>query len=543
MGPEDLTAIQQLLGFIWSHWISLILFVPLLGTVVIALVPRDRHNLLKAIALLFGLIVLAMVVVIWARFDPDTARFQLVENVAWIPAIGVSYHVGLDGMSLLLIALTALLCPVALLGTWTGVTERVKGFAASVLMLEAGMLGVFVARDLFLFYVFWEAMLIPMYLLIGIWGGPRRIYAAVKFILFTLAGSFLMLVAILALYFLHGRLTGSYTFDLAALEQISIPLGAQTWLFLAFTLAFAIKIPLWPLHTWLPVAHVEAPTLGSVILAGVLLKMGTYGLLRFSLPLFPVAATIAVPWMATLAIIGILYGGLMAWVQRDIKSLVAYSSVAHLGLVVLGIFTFRAGALSGSILQMVNHGLSTGALFLLVGFIYQRRHTRDLGDFGGLAKVMPVYAAILLVVALSSAGLPGLNGFVGEFLILLGAFQVSPWLGAGAVGGIIVAALYMLRMLRGVLFGPLDKDENRKLMDLDLREALSMVPLVAFIVLIGVYPKPFLRPLEPVAARIEARMSAVRSQPVESSDNAGTSTDETVTVETTTEAAATGTVK
>jgi len=543
MGPENLTAIQLLLGFIWSHWISLILFVPLLGTVVIALVPRDRHNLLKAIALLFGLIVLAMVAVIWARFDPDTAQFQLVENVAWIPAIGVSYNVGLDGMSLLLTALTALLCPVALLGTWAGVTERVKGFAATVLMLEAGMLGVFVARDLFLFYVFWEAMLIPMYLLIGIWGGPRRIYAAVKFILFTLVGSFLMLVAILALYFLHGRLTGSYTFDLAALEQISIPLGAQTWLFLAFTLAFAIKVPLWPLHTWLPVAHVEAPTLGSVILAGVLLKMGTYGLLRFSLPLFPVAATIAVPWMATLAIIGILYGGLMAWVQRDIKSLVAYSSVAHLGFVVLGIFTFRAGALSGSILQMVNHGLSTGALFLLVGFIYQRRHTRDLGDFGGLAKVMPVYAAILLVVALSSAGLPGLNGFVGEFLILLGAFQVSPWLGAGAVGGIIIAALYLLRMLRGVLFGPLNKDENRKLMDLDLREALSMVPLVAFIVLIGVYPKPFLRPLEPVAARIEARMSAVRPQPVESSDNAGTSTGETVTVETTTEAAATGTVK
>jgi len=543
MGPEDLTAIQLLLSFIWSHWISWILLVPLLGTVVIALMPRDRHDLLKAAALFFGLLVLAMVAVIWARFDPDTAQFQLVENVAWIPAIGVTYHVGLDGMSLLLTALTALLCPVALLGTWTGVTERVKGFAASVLMLEAGMLGVFVARDLFLFYVFWEAMLIPMYLLIGMWGGPRRIYAAVKFILFTLVGSFLMLVAILALYFLHGRLTGSYTFDLAALEQISIPLGAQTWLFLAFTLAFAIKVPLWPLHTWLPDAHVEAPTLGSVILAGVLLKMGTYGLLRFSLPLFPVAATIAVPWMATLAIIGILYGGLMAWVQRDVKSLVAYSSVAHLGFVVLGIFTFRTGALSGSILQMVNHGLSTGALFLLVGFIYQRRHTRDLGDFGGLAKVMPVYAAILLVVALSSAGLPGLNGFVGEFLILLGAFQVSPWLGAGAVGGIIIAALYLLRMLRGVLFGPLDKDENRKLMDLDLRETLSMVPLVAFIVLIGVYPKPFLRPLEPVAARIEAHMSAVRPQPVEDSDNAGTSTSETVIVETTTEAAATGTVK
>jgi len=514
MTPEDLTAAQLLLQFLWSHWISGIILIPLLGTFAVALVPRDRHGLLKGIALCSGLLVLAMVAALWAHFDPDQAQFQFVENAVWIPGIGAAYHIGLDGMSLLLVALTALLCPVALLGTWTAVTERLKGFTASLLMLEAGMIGVFVARDLFLFYVFWEAMLIPMYLLIGIWGGPRRIYAAVKFILFTLVGSFLMLVAILALYFLHGKLTGSYTFDLAALEQISIPLGAQTWLFLAFTLAFAIKVPLWPLHTWLPDAHVEAPTIGSVILAGVLLKMGTYGLLRFSLPLFPVAATIAMPWMAVLAIIGILYGGLMAWVQNDIKSLVAYSSIAHLGFVVLGIFTFHAGALSGSILQMVNHGLSTGALFLLVGFIYQRRHTRDIGDFGGLAKVMPVYAAFLLIVALSSAGLPGLNGFVGELLILLGVYQVNPWLAVFAVPGIVIAALYLLRMLRGVLFGPLDKEENRVLTDLDLRETLSLVPILIFIVLIGVYPKPFLRPLEPVATRIEARMRAVRAQPV-----------------------------
>lgn len=511
MNLEDLTLTQQILNFIWAHWISWTIFLPLLGTVIITLLPKERHGLLKGIAFLTGTLVLVMVIPVWSNFDPDMTGFQFVEKVSWIPGIGASYHLGLDGMSLILLALTALLCPVALLGTWTSVTEKVKGYTATILMLEAGMIGVFVARDLFLFYLFWEAMLIPMYLLIGVWGGPRRVYAAVKFILFTLVGSFLMLVAILALYFIHGRLTGLYTFDMTALEQLSVPVGAQTWLFLAFTFAFAIKVPLWPLHTWLPDAHVEAPTLGSVILAGVLLKMGTYGLLRFSLPLFPVASTLAVPWMAALAITGIIYGGLVAWVQKDIKSLVAYSSVAHLGFVVLGIFTFRAEALSGSILQMINHGLSTGALFLLVGFIYQRRHTRDIGDFGGIAKVMPIYAAILMLVAFSSAGLPGLNGFVGEFLILIGAFRVSPWLAIPAIPGIIIAALYLLRMLRGVLFGPLDKEENRGLKDLNLREVLSMAPLMVFIVLIGVFPRPFLRPLEPVAARLEQRMSAVRA--------------------------------
>ena len=509
MNAQDLT----FFGSIWAHWLSWTILIPVLGTLAIAIVPKDRHTLMKGIALVVSLVVLAMGVAIWANFDPDTAAFQFAENMRWIPGIGAAYLVGIDGMSMILLVLTAFLTPIALLGTWTSVTEKMKGYTASILMLEAGMIGVFVARDLFLFYIFWEAMLIPMYLLIGVWGGPRRVYAAVKFILYTLIGSFLMLIAILALYFLHGRLTGMYTFDLAAFEQIAIPFGAQTWLFLAFTLAFCIKVPLWPFHTWLPDAHVEAPTFGSVILAGVLLKMGTYGLLRFSLPLFPVAATIAVPWMAVLAIIGIIYGGLVAWVQKDIKSLVAYSSVAHLGFVVLGIFTFRAEGLSGSMLQMINHGLSTGALFILVGYIYQRRHTRDINDFGGLAKVMPIYAAILLVVALSSAGLPGLNGFVGEFLILIAAFQVNPWMAIPAIPGIIIAALYLLKLLRGILWGPLDKEENRILKDLNLRETLTMVPLLVFIVLIGVFPKPFLRPLEPVAAKIEKRMSSVR-QPV-----------------------------
>ncbi len=509
MNAQDLT----FFGSIWAHWLSWTILIPVLGALAIAIVPKDRHTLMKGIALVVSLVVLAMGVAIWANFDPDTAAFQFTENMRWIPGIGAAYLVGIDGMSMILMVFTAFLTPIALLGTWTSVTEKIKGYTASILMLEAGMIGVFVARDLFLFYIFWEAMLIPMYLLIGVWGGPRRVYAAVKFILYTLVGSFLMLIAILALYFLHGRLTGMYTFDLAAFEQIVIPFGAQTWLFLAFTLAFCIKVPLWPFHTWLPDAHVEAPTFGSVILAGVLLKMGTYGLLRFSLPLFPVAATIAVPWMAILAIIGITYGGLVAWVQKDIKSLVAYSSVAHLGFVVLGIFTFRAEGLSGSMLQMINHGLSTGALFILVGYIYQRRHTRDINDFGGLAKVMPIYAAILLVVAFSSAGLPGLNGFVGEFLILIAAFQVSPWMAIPAIPGIIIAALYLLKLLRGILWGPLDKEENRVLKDLNLRETLTMVPLLVFIVLIGVFPKPFLRPLEPVAAKIEKRMSSVR-QPV-----------------------------
>ena len=500
--------------FLWSHWLSGMIILPLLGIVVVVLVPKDRQFVLKGIALLTTTLLFAMAVALWSGFDPDTAKFQFVENIAWIPGIGARYHMGIDGMSLLLICLTAFLTPLALLGTWTAVTDRVKGYVATILLLEAGMIGVFAARDLFLFYVFWEAMLIPMYFLIGIWGGPRRIYAAFKFILYTLLGSLLMLIAILVLYFMHGGLTGTFTFDIAAFEKISIPLGIQTWLFVAFTLAFAIKVPLWPFHTWLPDAHVEAPTFGSVLLAGVLLKMGTYGLLRFSLPLFPVAASIALPWMAILAIIGITYGGLMAWVQNDIKGLVAYSSVAHLGFVVLGIFTFQAGALSGSMLQMVNHGLSTGALFILVGFLYQRRHTRDILEFGGIAKVMPVYAAFLLVVALSSAGLPGLNGFVGEFLILVGAFQVSPWLAVLAVLGIIIAALYILRMLRGVLFGPLDKEENRSLKDLDIVEIISIVPLIFFIVFIGVYPGPFLRRLEPVSKRIEARMSSVRVQPI-----------------------------
>ena len=513
MGVVESQSAVGLVGMLTGHTLTVALVLPVLGALFLVLLPSHRHGLLKTTSLVFGFATFVVAVVLWVRFDPADASFQFVERAPWIPSIGAFWHVGLDGMSLLLFALTALLCPLAVLGTWSAIEKRVKGFLISVLLLEAAMLGVFAARDLFLFYVLWEAMLIPMYLLIGVWGGPRRVYAAVKFILYTLVGSFLMLVAILVLYFMQGRLTGTYTFDLAAFEKLVVPAGAQAWLFLAFTLAFAIKVPLWPFHTWLPDAHVEAPTAGSVILAGVLLKMGTYGLLRFSLPLFPVAASVALPWMGILAVVGILYGGMVAWVQKDIKSLVAYSSVAHLGFVVLGIFSFRAEGIAGAVLQMANHGLSTGALFLLVGFIYERRHTRAIDEFGGLAKVMPVYAAFLLLVAFSSAALPGLNGFVGEFLILLGAFRTNAILAILAVPGVIVAALYLLRLLKGVLFGPLANDANRGLPDLSPREVASMLPLAILIIWIGLFPGTFLKPIRPYAARLEARMEAVHTLP------------------------------
>jgi NADH-quinone oxidoreductase subunit M len=378
-----------------------------------------------------------------------------------------------------------------------------------MLFLETGMIGVFAAVDLFLFYVFWEATLIPMYFLIGVWGGPRRIYAAVKFMLFTMAGSLLMLVAILALYFLHRQATGEATFNLFQLMQFALPLSAQRWLFLAFFLAFAIKVPLFPFHTWLPDAHVEAPTPGSVLLAGVLLKMGTYGFVRFCLPLFPAASLEATPIIALLAVVGIIYGALMALVQTDIKKLVAYSSVSHLGFVMLGIFAFNSPGLDGAVLQMVNHGLSTGALFLLVGMLYDRRHTRLIADFGGLAKVMPMFAAFFLVVSLSSIGLPGLNGFVGEFLVLLGAIQTMPAFAIIGALGVILAAVYMLWMYQRVMFGEVTHEANKHLRDLTLREVMVLVPVVLLIVWIGMYPQPFLKRMEASTKAIVERVVTV----------------------------------
>ncbi len=447
---------------------------------------------------------------LFALFDPLETGFQLVEHAPWIPEYGIHYFVGVDGISLLMVLLTTFLMPVVLLASWNDVSKSLRGYLFFMLSLETGMLGSFVSLNAFQFYVFWEAMLVPMYFIIGIWGGPRRVYAAIKFFLFTMVGSLLMLLAMLVLYHLGLDQTGALNFDLVALPgatagglmQIVVPVDGiwwqtQTWLFLAFALAFAIKVPMVPLHTWLPDAHVEAPTSGSVVLAGVLLKMGTYGFLRFAIPLFPSAVVEFTPWIMALSVIGIVYGSLVAMVQSDIKKLVAYSSVAHLGFVMLGIFALNVHGLNGGVLQMVNHGLSTGALFILVGMLYERRHTRQIADFGGVARPMPVFAACFGIVTMSSIGLPMLNGFVGEFLILLGAYLAAPLFAVVATSGVVLAAVYMLWMFRRVMFGPVENAENRGLIDLDLREKVVMMAMIIPIIWIGVYPNPLLRRIEP----------------------------------------------
>src|SRR5262245_39897165 len=467
-------------------------FLPVLGALLVLLLPRDRPELAKVTSFAVTAVTFLVSLPLLLGFNPADASYQFSEQRAWMPSLGISYHVGVDGISVLLVLLTTFLTPLTLLSAWHAIESRWKEFAVTMLLLETGMIGVFVALDLFLFYVFWEAMLIPMYLIIGIWGGGNRVYAAVKFILYTLAGSLLMLVAILALYFRYGAATGTYTFDLPLLARFVLPAGRfQDLTFLAFAIAFAIKVPMFPFHTWLPDAHVEAPTAGSVILAGVLLKMGTYGFVRFCLPLFPHASLHYTPWLFTLSVIGIIYGAWVSTVQPDIKKLVAYSSVSHLGFVVLGLFTLTPQGLVGSIIQMVNHGLSTGALFLIVGMLYERRHTRLIVDFGGLWKIVPALSVLFLVVTFSSIGLPGLNGFVGEFLILVGAFQVSRPLAVIATTGIIFAAVYMLWMYQRVIFGEVTREENRRLTDLSPREWVILVPVLAFIFWIGVYPVSF----------------------------------------------------
>jgi len=431
----------------------------------------------------------------------------MVINLPWIQVASwnISYFMGIDGLSILLVLLTTFLTPISILSSWESVQERVKDFMIFFLLLEVAMVGVFLAQDLFLFFIFWEFTLVPMYFLIGIWGGPRRMYAAIKFFLYTMAGSILMLLAIIWL----GLEGGTFAVP-ELIANLNIPAGAQTWLFLAFTAAFAIKVPMWPLHSWLPDAHVEAPTAGSVILAGVLLKMGTYGFLRFNIPLFPQAAITFAPWIALLAVIGIIYGAAVSYAQRDAKKLVAYSSVSHLGFVMLGLFALNAQGIQGGILQMINHGLSTGALFLLVGMIYDRRHTREMDAYGGLWKVMPVYAVFTLIVTLSSMGLPGLNGFVGEFTILLGAFGSeaigSPWFAGLATLGIILAAVYLLFMFQKLFLGPVDKEENRVLLDLNLREIVTIVPLLVFIFWIGLYPRPFFALISPAVEQVVAAL-------------------------------------
>jgi NADH-quinone oxidoreductase subunit M len=470
-------------------------------------------------------LVFAETLVLWSRFNPASPDFQFVERHAWIPAFGISYAIGVDGISLFLLVLTAFLTPIALLGSWESVHKQMKAFCIFVLLLESAMMGVFVSLDLFLFYVFWDAMLVPMYFLIGIWGYDRRVYAAIKFMLFTMAGSVLMLLAILGLAVLHYNATGSYSFDLLRIYALDVPRPVQFWFFLAFALAFAIKVPLFPFHTWLPDAHVEAPTAGSVILAGVLLKMGTYGLLRFAFPLFPQAAEFFAPALAVLAVVGIIYGALVAMVQPDMKKLVAYSSVSHLGFVVLGLAAMNTQGVQGAVYQMLNHGVSTGGLFLIVGMLSDRRHTRLIAEFGGLKKVMPHLVAAFLIVTLSSIGLPGLNGFVGEFLILLGAFRWDPRLAAFAASGVILSATYMLWMFQRVNYGTVTNEKNANLPDLRPREWLVIVPIIAVAILMGVLPNLFLGPMAPSVekllnqfhqsstTRIEAALPATSHQP------------------------------
>ncbi|MFH1114106.1 MAG: NADH-quinone oxidoreductase subunit M [Pseudomonadota bacterium] len=479
-------------------YLSYITFIPVAAALILLFLKRKSHELLRWVALIFMLADFVVSLGVYFNFDPSTASMQMVESHPWVRDWGISYRLGVDGISLFLVLLTTILGPIVILASWKDITVRVKEFLICLLVLQTGMIGVFVSLDLFLFYVFWEIMLIPMYLLIGVWGNPaRRLYAAIKFVLYTIVGSLLMLVAILALYFMAGAETGTYTFDLLKLYEFPVPVYAQFWMFLAFFLAFAIKVPMFPFHTWLPDAHTEAPTVGSVVLAAVLLKMGTYGFIRFAIPLFPNAAMDAAWWVCLLAVIGIIYGAWVAMVQVDVKRLVAFSSVSHLGFVMLGMFAFTVQGVEGSIIQMINHGLSTGALFLIVGMIYERRHTRLISEFGGISKVMPLFAVFFMVFTLSSVGLPGLNGFVGEFLILLGAFKVFPWYVVFAATGVIFAAVYMLWMFQRVMFGEVTNPKNKALKDLCAREVLVLVPILVFCVWIGVYPNTFLKPMEP----------------------------------------------
>jgi NADH-quinone oxidoreductase subunit M len=485
--------------------LSGIVFLPLLGALLLLLVPGDKTAALRRGALTFSLLPFGLACGVLAGFDAGDGGFQFTESVAWIPQWGISYAVGVDGVSLFLLVLSTLLTPVVVLWSWGDIRRHVKGFFAMLLVLETGMNGALVATDLFLFYVFWELMLIPMYLIIGVWGGPRRVYAAVKFVLFTMCGSLVMLVAMV--YLAHEtRSGGGMSFAYQRMLGLELDAAEQGWLFAAFALAFAVKVPLFPLHTWLPDAHVEAPTGGSVILAGVLLKMGTYGFLRYALPLFPQAAVTAAPVLVCLAVIGIVYGAAVAMMQADLKKLVAYSSVSHLGFVMLGLFAFNVEGVVGGLYQMLSHGISTGALFLCVGMIYERRHTRAIADFGGLWRPIPRYAAALLVVALSSIGLPGLNGFIGEFLIMLGAYRLWPAATIIATSGVVLGAVYMLWTYQRVVFGPLDDPANARLTDLTTREIVVLAPLLVLIVLMGVYPRPILQRMEPAAARMLAHL-------------------------------------
>ncbi len=475
--------------------LTYVTFLPLLGVLAILFLPQKSEqskNIIRGVALVTSIVTFIVSLWIYAGFNPDIAGFQMVEKHSWIPSYGISYHLGLDGISFWLVLLTTFLTPITILSTWSAIEKRVKEFQIAMLVLETAMLGTFVALDLFLFYVFWELMLIPMYLIIGVWGGERRIYAAIKFFLYTAVGSLLMLVCIIGLVYFHKEQTGVLTFNLLELLNTDLPRLYELLFFASFAFAFAIKVPMFPLHTWLPDAHVEAPTAGSVILAGILLKMGTYGYIRFAMPLFPEGCAFFTPALITLSVIGIIYGALVAMVQPDIKKLVAYSSVSHLGYCMLGLFVLTRQGVEGSILQMLNHGISTGALFLLVGVVYERRHTRLIKEYGGIAKIMPAYATVFLIVTLSSIGVPSTNGFIGEFLILLGTFKVNKAAAVLAATGVILGAVYMLWMFQRVFYGKVTNPKNLNIPDLNLRELVYLAPLIVFIFWIGLFPNFFL---------------------------------------------------
>ncbi len=502
--------------------LSIICYLPLAGAVIIMLFMRGTNNLaIQRFATMVVAIDFVVSVPLWFAFERQGELFQFRESANWIEAVGARYEFGVDGIAVLLVLLTTFLGVAAVLSSWSAIQVREKEYYIFMLLLQTGMLGVFMAMDFFLFYVFWEVMLVPMYFLIGIWGGPRRLYAAIKFFLYTLVGSVLMLLGILALYFYNstglmgwGGLGNPRSFFIPQFHEISsqIPPDLQFWIFLVFFVGFAIKVPMFPFHTWLPDAHVEAPTAGSVILAGVLLKMGTYGFVRFSLPILPAATIRLLPWLAGLSIVGILYGALVAMAQKDMKKLVAYSSVSHLGFVMLGIFSLNTAGINGGVLQMINHGLSTGALFLLVGVIYERRHTRMIADYGGISSEMPLFATIFMVITLSSIGLPTLNGFIGEFTILVGVFNRTWWWALLAVIGIVLGAAYMLWMYQRVFFGPLKNPENKGLDDLNGRELAYLLPIVAMCFWIGLYPKPFFeimeKPVDYIVQKVDPEYAA-----------------------------------
>ena len=512
------------MSWILDHILSILIAIPLASMIALALFPRNARRAMYGFAFVMTVLGFAASLLLLAG-DYSQGQFQFIERHAWVPSFGISYLVGVDGLSLFLVILTTFLMPVAVISSTSAVKDRVKEYLISFMLLDVAMIGAFVSLDLFLFFIFWELMLIPMALIIGVWGSENRVYAAVKFFIYTMAGSALMLVALLYMVVQYKGLTGIYSFDYFELRRLILPPAVQMWLFAAFALSFAIKVPLWPLHTWLPDAHVEAPTAGSVILAAVLLKMGTYGFLRMAMPLLPHASFEAGPTIALLGLVGIVFGSLVAWMQKDLKKLVAYSSVAHLGLVMVGLFALTNRAVAGGVMQMLSHGISTGALFLLVGVIYERRHTKLIEEFGGIAKVMPAYCAIFVIITLSSVGLPGTNGFVGEFLILWGTFTskvlVHPrWVTAVAATGVILGVVYMLSAVMRVFFGSLKNPKNKALRDLGAREWAYLLPLVVVVILMGVWPNPFLRRIEPAVELVrmdyleKAKKSVSLTRPV-----------------------------